>query len=107
MFSGVFYVNGGDDCAPLLFKKQPPHSFWIMPDEYNQFNSNTFNFIPEHQSLIFFPSHLNHRIGMQRNSENRYSIAFNIMPVGTLGFADSHVDINVNRVSVDPNWNTY
>jgi len=107
MFSGVFYVNGGDDCAPLIFKKQPPHSFWIMPDEYNQLNSNTFNFTPEHQSLVFFPSHLNHRIGMQSNSENRYSIAFNIMPVGTLGFADSHVDINVNRISVDPNWNTY
>jgi len=107
MFSGVFYVNGGDDAAPLVFKKQPPHSFWIMPDEYNQLNSNSFSFFPKKQSVVFFPSHLNHRIGMQRNSIDRYSIAFNIMPVGDLGFADSQVNINVKGVSTDPNWNTY
>lgn len=98
MFSGVFYVTGGDDSASLVFKKKDDTSFWVMPDQQNQFNSTTWFFVPPYQSLIFFPSHLSHKIGLQRSPRDRYAIAFNIMPVGILGNDDSHVKLDIEKV---------
>tara|TARA_X000001036_G_C20623552_1_gene784148 strand:- start:45 stop:692 length:648 start_codon:yes stop_codon:yes gene_type:complete len=104
MFSGVFYVTDTPkegDPASLIFKKKNDISFWCLPDRQNQFNSDTWFFVPPYQSLIFFPSHLQHKIGLQRVDRDRIAIAFNIIPVGIIGNDDSHVQLSVQRVEID------
>ena len=104
MFSGVFYVTDTPkegDPASLIFKKKNDISFWCLPDRQNQFNSDTWFFVPPYQSLIFFPSHLQHKIGLQRVDRDRIAIAFNIIAVGIIGNEDSHVQLSVQRVGID------
>lgn len=98
MFSGVFYVTGGDDSASVVFKKDDKQSFWCVPNQQNQWNSTTWFLCPEYQQLIFFPSNLQHSIGLQRFPRTRYSIAFNLMPSGILGNDDSHVKLSYEKV---------
>jgi hypothetical protein len=51
--------------------------------------------------LIFFPSHLQHKIGLQRVDSDRIAIAFNIIPVGIIGNDDSHVQLSIKKVELD------
>ena len=41
---------------------------------------------------MFFPSHLKHYVTTHNNSKTRYSLAFNIVPIGLYGDRDSTYD---------------
>ena len=55
-------------------------------------NCKSFELKPEKNKLIFFPSYLRHKIKIHKGDTVRYSLAFNIIPIGDVGYYDSFVD---------------
>ena len=52
--------------------------------------------------MLIFPSDLWHKIEENKSNENRYSLAFNVMPVGTIGNdnTDSHMKIKYGLIPI-------
>jgi hypothetical protein len=48
--------------------------------------------VNENNVLILFPSDLEHSIEKNLSEENRYSLAFNILPLGEIGSEDSKIN---------------
>ena len=90
--SGILYFDEYDDnSGPLELASFnfPENSFQLVPTEFNEYNSQEYTIYPSKNLLILFPSYLYHRIGTNNSSETRYSLAFNIVPSGTIGMHDS------------------
>ena len=52
-------------------------------DDYDSvYACESFNLIPKKGSLVIFPSYVQHRINKNLSNKNRYSLAFNINPIG-------------------------
>lgn len=64
------------------------------PTEWNLLNSRRIVIEPDVNLLVFFPSSLRHRISKYTGIENRYSLAFNLFPVGKLGNGDSSITVS-------------
>lgn len=94
--SGVFYPE--DSLSEIRFFKQNTSCFWLgSPIEYNELNSEFWSIKPKKNDLLLFEGSLEHQIMMNEQSTNRYSIAFNIIPLGKLGYGDSTLDLNINN----------
>jgi uncharacterized protein (TIGR02466 family) len=89
--SGVYYPIGNKDFKIKFYKK---NNFWsIQPIEINNLNATWYSFnITENSVLIIFPSHLKHSVEKNLSNETRYSIAFNTLPLGEIGEADSKIN---------------
>lgn len=102
-YSGVLYQSRTDraDSGNLLFTDSGVKEETILinePTEWNILNSRRITVEPEENLLVFFPSMLRHRISKYSGTENRYSLAFNLFPIGKIGNGDSTVDFNnLNR----------
>ena len=87
IISGVFYVKCPKNCGDLAFRNQNGdilrcylrHSNLIGGIDYNftEFTSELWSVIPEENSLILFPSWLEHYVEPNNSEEKRISIAFN------------------------------
>ena len=64
----------------------------LVPTEYNIFNCTSWRFTPSDGLLLFFPAELYHSVDENKSNITRYSLAFNIIPIDTLGSEknDSH-----------------
>lgn len=62
-----------------------------VPKKYNIYNSHSWTLNNEKNLLILFFSHLKHKILPNLSKEDRYSLAFNILPKGNFGHADSRI----------------
>ena len=83
ILSGVFYLK--DKCQIKIHK---PHisDFWnITPTEYNKHNSLSYYVENKKNEMLLFPNYIFHEIERYQGKEDRYSIAFNILPRGNLG----------------------
>jgi len=91
-YSGVYYFDEyTPQSSPIEFET-PLRSHWdfyIIPREFSIMNSFSWKVPPEKNLLIFFPSYLQHRVLTNQESKSRYSLAFNIVPVGECGEGDS------------------
>lgn len=89
--SGVYYPKGNKNFMLRFLKK---NSFWnIKTIENNLLNAEWYTFnINENNVLILFPSDLEHSIEKNLSEENRYSLAFNILPLGEIGSEDSKIN---------------
>ena len=58
----------------------------------NKFTTPITKVIPERKDLIIFPSFLNHTVTPVESDMPRKSLAFNIVPIGNFGDADSTYD---------------
>ena len=100
LYSAVFYyddVPGGE----IEFQSTQGFSSNISvndPTEWNMYNSYSFRFRPEKNNLIIFPSTLIHRISTNYSKEVRYSLAFNLFPIGQFGIHDSSVNLTSNKI---------
>ena len=95
MYSGVLYFDSYQT-GDLLFKNMQESSFKINnPTEYNIYNFETFYIKPQKNLIIFFPSNLQHKVDLYKGIQPRYSLAFNLHPVGHIGVADSSVNIKI------------
>ena len=94
-YSGLYYFddyeeNSGDIC--FLNPKMPLNNFLIVPDkkeDCNINNSNEWSFRPQKNTIIFFPSYLEHSILDNTSEKPRHSLAFNFVPIGNYGVGDS------------------
>ena len=92
LISGVYYFDTYDEFSSDIEFINPLtkfQSFWIEPREPSLACSTLWSLPPRDKLLIFFPSYLEHRVAIHRGDETRYSLAFNIVPTGLIGGADS------------------
>ena len=97
-YSGVLYFQSMEDMAPIEFTNTSvdPGSWMIntpAPQDQSPINAQSWVINPNKNDLIFFPSHLFHRVRDHQSDDPRYSLAFNIIPVGYIGDSDSRVNI--------------
>lgn len=92
-YSGVFYINVKENSGNIEFQNFENSRFLLNSEKYNILNSRKLSITPKNKSLIFFPSELYHKITKNNSNETRLSIAFNIVPIGTIGSGDSELVI--------------
>jgi len=97
MFSGIFYVSVNEKQLNISFENIFKSLFSVEPKDYNIFNSCEQKIFVKNKTLILFPSEVYHTILSNAMNDDRYSIAFNILPTGKFGISntDECVDINV------------
>ena len=81
--SGVYYVNAPKDSGQIIFYRPGKDSFESFWDEnqiaYNPYNSVFWRVPPSSNTLLLFPSWLNHRVSPSNNKKDkRISISLNI-----------------------------
>ena len=100
-WSGVYYYGNDypEGCAPIGFKNPNTNmsSFALFGrdlQEFNEYNAKTCEFAPQSKLLLLFPSYLEHRILTHNHDSIRYSLAFNIVPLGSWGEGDSSYNMS-------------
>ena len=91
-YSGIYYIDVDDDTGDIEFSDFTPSSFDLNTTEFNIDNSKSWRVKPENDLIIFFPSEMYHKIHLNKSEKNRYSLAFNIFPVGKIGYGDNIID---------------
>ena len=92
-WSGVLYLS--NDTSPILFHKEKHATIVCDVENITEFSSNEVAHTPSMGQVVFFPSHLTHQVSKNRSEEDRFSIAFNILPNGIFGLHDSTANISV------------
>lgn len=91
--SGSFYLSYG---ATLNVTNSEFHDlFGFMPRvaESNYRSWESFWIRPEPGAIVLFPSGLYHNVSQERGDGNRYSVAFNAVPLGLIGVPTSLLDL--------------
>ena len=92
-YSGIYYFEDHyePECGNLSFQNplQKFVDFEITPETFNEMNCQEWGDFPKPHQLVFFPSYLTHRILENKSYKDRYSLAFNIVPIGEYGSNDS------------------
>lgn len=91
-WSGVYYFEESNGSLELYNPSVELSDFLIFPQQYNAYNSSTWTINPLKNLLVFFPSYLKHRVIEHSDEKSRYSLAFNIIPIGGYGVGDSYYD---------------
>ena len=94
-YSGIYYYGEYDDLSGKLLFANPlldVMDFSLHSPKPSMSNCKSFELKPEKNKLIFFPSYLRHKIKIHKGDTVRYSLAFNIIPIGDVGYYDSFVD---------------
>ena len=97
MFSGVFYVKVPEKSGDIEFGNSTPNTFQPLCSEPNIFNLTGIKIKPERGNLLFFNSNIYHEIKKNESDQVRVSIAFNLLPVGDLGYFDSYLKLNFDE----------
>jgi uncharacterized protein (TIGR02466 family) len=93
MFSGCFYIKTNPETDKISFSNFNSPTWLLEPEEYNIYNCRQMNFDVYPGLLILFPAEMFHRVKLNVNSEERISLAFNVVPVGKFGHNDSSLNI--------------
>lgn len=94
-YSGVFYVDISNETGKITFINVNKSAFELKPNEYNNLNSPKWSIQPKNNQVIFFPSEVYHQVEENKSNTIRYSLAFNIMPIGKIGVEDSSMNIKI------------
>ena len=89
-YSGVYYPCITENLYNIKFVKKE-HDFFIPSYYVKHFNhiNNECIFSVKYGTLLLFNSRLSHKIPKNKTNEIRYSLAFNIMPIGNVGNKNS------------------
>lgn len=89
--SGVYYYNDVGADTPIMFKR-PRATFSSYelaiprnPEHNNEFSAENFRVLPKKGDILLFPSYLMHYVPRNFSKTTRTSLAFNLMPTGSLG----------------------
>lgn len=85
LVSGVFYVQTDKATDKIYFIRSGYEQIQLPPKLYNQWNSESWWFEAEENTLILFPSGLSHRVDPVVVDQTRVSLSFNTFPIGILG----------------------
>jgi uncharacterized protein (TIGR02466 family) len=102
LISGVLYLRANPDSGNITFTDWSYKQIKPVPTEYYIHNTQNWTYAPENKMILMFPSDLWHEVEENKSSENRYSLAFNVMPVGTIGNdnTDSHAKIKYGLIPI-------
>lgn len=90
MISGVLYLDAPPLSAGITFHsdRSRSHLFgWFFDPKYtekNRYNSSIATIPVKTGTLLLFPSTLAHSVSINKGNVNRYSFAFDYIPVGTI-----------------------
>jgi uncharacterized protein (TIGR02466 family) len=86
LISGVLYLQTNPDSGDFLIKNLNSFSNLIVPDFENTtiFNLSHFRIKPENNMIVLFPSHLIHMAEKNKSPMDRYSLAFDFFPFGSV-----------------------
>ena len=82
--SGVYYVRLPENSGRLLFESPSGKllsSYWYAargPNEWNRANSEVWSLDSSEDTLLIFPSWLDHYVETNESDEDRISISFNV-----------------------------
>ena len=95
--SGVLYLNVNEDSGSITFEDFRDEQIKVSCTEYNVLNGNSYTVQPVNGLILLFPSKMWHIVNKNKSEHKRNSLAFNVMPVGTVGVptADSHMRIKL------------
>lgn len=92
LVSGVYYPEVGPASNSITFKKNrqhlntfPEHVRPNTNENWNQYSIGEWTVKPKTGDLLIFPSHLEHMVTKSLDKQDRYSLAFNYFPTGTVG----------------------
>ena len=91
-YSGIYYFDEySSQSAPIRFESPifTLTDFYVKPKNWQIKNRHNWRIYPEKNLLILFPSYLKHTIMKSEDDAPRYSLAFNIIPLGVYGDGDS------------------
>ena len=88
--SGIYYPKG-DPGFSVKFFLPSKGQFFTPPKEWNIFNARSWVITAEDNLLVLFFSQLNHQIMPNESTEERFSLAFNLVPKGKFGTMDSGI----------------
>ena len=93
--AGVYYTMGEiEDNLSIIFERTLIPAWQIIcRKEFEPFYTNAVTVNIKKGDLILFPCYLKHKVGRNNSSQDRYSLAFNIMPKGNIGNADSQNEL--------------
>ena len=98
MYSGILYLQTNENSGDIMFDDLANFSnFKLDCDSYNTYNSKSWRIKPVNNMLIFFPSEIYHQVLENNSNIDRYSLAFNLIPTGKLGYknSDSYVNLKI------------
>ena len=96
MYSCVFYLQAEENSGDIEFTSYNNDARWLLETtELNDFNSTSWTWHPTPNMLLIFPSEVYHKIRKNNSDSARYSLAFNLIPIGLIGdeTSDSHMII--------------
>jgi uncharacterized protein (TIGR02466 family) len=92
LISGIVYIDTTPTSGKVIFTNNNvnlfPPSLDVEFEGTNLFNAKSIEFIPEVGTVLMFPSFLKHQVTPNLSFQDRYCIAFNLFPRGTLGTLD-------------------
>ena len=86
ILSGVYYLKS-DEQANIIFAdpRQQAHVLEPKVKEWQLNNAPNWNYPSTVNRLILFPSYMVHHVPVNTSSQNRISVAFNVMLKGKVG----------------------
>ena len=91
-YSGVLYIDT-DEGGEIIFDNMADERFLLNKVEDNDYNTRSFICETKNKMIIFFPSDIHHKIAENKTKKDRYSLAFNFYPIGSIGVRDSQVKV--------------
>ena len=93
-YSGLFYFDdytetSGDICFLNPLNQFSNFCVGSKKGKGNNYNAREYLVTPQKNMLLFFPSYLWHTILNNHSDKPRYSLAFNLIPLGHYGSGDS------------------
>ncbi len=91
LVSGVAYLSADEKTGAICFNKDRSHkNLWgdtlkIDFDRHTVYNTEAIAILPMIGDILLFPSLLNHSVLTNESTNDRYSLAFNVFPRGTIG----------------------
>jgi len=82
--SAVYYPQFNESFSIIFEKNMEGFMYNVDFDDNNSIYSlKEFKVMPQENTLLIFPSHLSHKIAKNTSDRLRYSLSFNINPIGT------------------------
>jgi len=99
MFSGCYYLLHKPKMGNINFLKENAINNIGFPnvmldyEKLNAINCESYTLDCKQDLITFFPSHIKHSVDENKLNIDRYSIAFNIWPVGSIGDDDYRLEL--------------
>ena len=91
IISGCIYLHDVINDGSIYFQKDKTHTnlwrdtFYFEFAKTTEYNTEVAAFNPRQGDILMFPSFLSHGVLLNEANTNRYSLAFNVFPKGSIG----------------------